>query len=352
MLLLDHAPNSRIFESYLLFENFLDRMSIGNVGPNLDAIKKLNDSYDFVLINCSTEHWGSEKEFGVVATLHDLFSKYFDKDFLILTHDPCDELLSSNLVYFPFWWWRCRKMFRTDPNSIGMVHRKYLVSNLNWGVKDFRIANYLMMMQAPAQSQFLITMHNTDINLAYNGYFDLTAEETATWENIKSTLPTSRQDPMPPNDRLWVTNIQHPAFFDSYLHLVSEASVHDKIFLTEKTWKPIASGQLFLIWGNAGIVDHLRRLGFDVFDDIIDHSYDSEPDHRSRLRMIHREIHRLVQVDFAEIYAKTLDRRQGNLQKFIDDELIHPWVTRINNILSQYGQQIDITTRDKNARID
>lgn len=349
MLLLDQVANNRIFESYLLFETFLDRISPGTIRPNIDAIKKLNHSCDFVLVNCSTEHWGSEKTFPMAAMLHDLFTEHFDKDFLILTHDPSDELLRNNILYFPFWWWRSRKMFRLDPNSIKIGHRKYLVSNLNWGVKDFRIANYLMM-RSTAQCQFLITMHNTDVHIAYNGYFDLTAEETAAWDNIKNTLPTSRQDPIPPSDQLWVTNIQHPAFFDTYLHLVSEASVHDKIFLTEKTWKPIASGQLFLVWGNAGIVSHLRELGFDVFDDIIDHSYDSEPDHRSRLDMIHQEIHRLVQHDFAEIYSKTMARRQSNFQKFIGDQLMQPWVTRINNILSPYGQQIDITTRDKSAR--
>lgn len=35
--------------------------------------------------------------------------------------------------------------------------------------------------------------------------------------------------------------------------------------------------------GMAGIVEHLRQLGLDMFDDIVDHSYDSVEDHYARM---------------------------------------------------------------------
>ena len=50
----------------------------------------------------------------------------------------------------------------------------------------------------------------------------------------------------------------------------------DTFFITEKTFRPIAYGKLFLVIGSPEFEQNLKRLGFDIFDDIIDKSYDSE----------------------------------------------------------------------------
>ena len=48
--------------------------------------------------------------------------------------------------------------------------------------------------------------------------------------------------------------------------------------LTEKTVKAFALGQIPLILGPRGQVEKTRQQGFDLFDDLIDHGYDNEPD--------------------------------------------------------------------------
>lgn len=68
--------------------------------------------------------------------------------------------------------------------------------------------------------------------------------------------------------------MQHVAFNNSATSIIVEPSYyeHGNIF-TEKTLMPIYSGH-FLIWpGNYKSADSFKELGFDVFDDIIDHSY-------------------------------------------------------------------------------
>lgn len=50
----------------------------------------------------------------------------------------------------------------------------------------------------------------------------------------------------------------------------------DTFFITEKTFRPIAYGKLFLVIGSPEFEQNLKRMGFDIFDDIIDKSYDSE----------------------------------------------------------------------------
>lgn len=83
---------------------------------------------------------------------------------------------------------------------------------------------------------------------------------------------------------------------DRALDLVSEtyASNSDIIFISEKTWKAIRAGQLFLIWGHYGTVRELKKLGFKVFDEYIDHSYDLEKDPSSRLKKCVQELKRLM----------------------------------------------------------
>ena len=61
-------------------------------------------------------------------------------------------------------------------------------------------------------------------------------------------------------------------------------------FVTEKTFKPIKHGQLFFIAGTAGSLELLRELGYRVFDDILDNSYDQETDHTQRWLKLSRAI--------------------------------------------------------------
>jgi hypothetical protein len=53
--------------------------------------------------------------------------------------------------------------------------------------------------------------------------------------------------------------------------------------LTEKTVKAFAIGQIPLILGPLGQVKMTRDLGFDLFDDIVDHSYDLVVDPYDRI---------------------------------------------------------------------
>jgi hypothetical protein len=47
--------------------------------------------------------------------------------------------------------------------------------------------------------------------------------------------------------------------------------------VTEKTLMAIAAGQIPIVIGHQGIVQHCRELGFDMFDDLVNTSYDTLP---------------------------------------------------------------------------
>lgn len=61
-------------------------------------------------------------------------------------------------------------------------------------------------------------------------------------------------------------------------------------FLTEKTFKAFAMGQIPIWFAVPGLVSLVRRLGFDMFDDIVDHSYDAIQDPNLRMSRVLQQI--------------------------------------------------------------
>jgi hypothetical protein len=62
---------------------------------------------------------------------------------------------------------------------------------------------------------------------------------------------------------------------DSFVEIVNETTFAESSFLiTEKTAHAFYGCNFPIILGGCGIIAHLRGLGLDVFDDVIDHTYD------------------------------------------------------------------------------
>ena len=70
-----------------------------------------------------------------------------------------------------------------------------------------------------------------------------------------------------------------------------------------------------------------KHLGFDTFDDVIDHSYETELDPAKRTLLaleLNRDIlinHRLRKKDYLKRHKNNFDIVTNNLQKLIDSEL-------------------------------
>lgn len=81
----------------------------------------------------------------------------------------------------------------------------------------------------------------------------------------------------------------HPGFsgppdVDALWHVVTETVFYyDKLHLTEKIFKPIASKQPFMLLAAPGNLEYLRSYGFKTFDGIIDESYDTITDNDQRV---------------------------------------------------------------------
>jgi hypothetical protein len=68
----------------------------------------------------------------------------------------------------------------------------------------------------------------------------------------------------------------NPEIYSALINLTSETFYDEPgLFLSEKTWKPILAGQMFIIIGQKYTLKRLRDIGFETFGHIFDESYDT-----------------------------------------------------------------------------
>jgi hypothetical protein len=72
---------------------------------------------------------------------------------------------------------------------------------------------------------------------------------------------------------------------------------HDPITFSEKIFRGLLFPRPWLLFSTQGSVGYLRSIGFDVLDDVVDHSYDSEAFFIQRQTMILDQAQRLCDLD-------------------------------------------------------
>ena len=91
----------------------------------------------------------------------------------------------------------------------------------------------------------------------------------------------------------------NPVFHSCLFNLVVESSsqtdpgIWRSVFITEKTFKAFGLRQIPIWFAVPGLVSEVRKLGFDMFDDIVDHNYDQVVDEQQRFAQIFDQIQRL-----------------------------------------------------------
>jgi hypothetical protein len=104
--------------------------------------------------------------------------------------------------------------------------------------------------------------------------------------------------------------------------IVVETSVIKTPPLTEKTFHAFLALHPIMIVGIPGIVSHLRDQGFDMFDDIIDHSYDSIKNSFKRTDRLFLDNQQLILngIDRVNIESR-LKKNREHVWKYYSQEL-------------------------------
>jgi hypothetical protein len=122
----------------------------------------------------------------------------------------------------------------------------------------------------------------------------------------------------------------------SLINIVTETYFFNKIIhITEKTYKPIAFMQPFILVAAAGSLQHLKDMGFKTFGNFWDESYDQELDDKQRFRKITALIQSIAdwteeeKTEFTFKVKDIVDYNAAHLNTMQDIE--------IDNLVEKYG---------------
>lgn len=282
------------FEAYYIWSypddqlfNFLSttQFSKPNVIIGIKDLLNSGKAYDY---------WRDSAQVGT-GYLDLMASKHTNKNFIIFTsleNVELEKITSTNLQFvhwggditnqadlYPGVSSVLDKNFNSDKTFISLnrgprTHRLILLSYLFGagyntsgyltflGQEKFSLPNCIFdMLSWPFENKTKITIQD-----GYKKFYNNPDLSIIQYELIYPT----------PNNN--VDNFTHrlaPLYRNSFVELVTEPSFTPPSFLlTEKTLNSIYGCNFPIILSGAGTIQHLRNIGFDMFDDIVDHGYD------------------------------------------------------------------------------
>lgn len=263
-----------------------------------------------------------------------------------LSHD-CYRFVSANtqadaidgFVYFPdhelFYWrnavvWNDRPQPGVDPHTqprarqftllsrihkwwratiVSCLHRNGMLDNSYWSYGDVDIGD--QYTDNPIELSSVFGLENYMTKFLANGPY--------------------RCDELSADDHNAHYMFVPEHFADSYCSLVLEtffdADQSNGTFLSEKTFKPIRHGQLFVIFGTANSLDTLKKLGYKTFDRHINNEYDLEMNNTLRFEKLVNTVRELSTQDLHALYLKCFDDVVYNQNLFLASKY-----DRLNNL--------------------
>ena len=132
-------------------------------------------------------------------------------------------------------------------------------------------------------NKYLVSLNDIDQKYVLKNY-DLT--HFRVW---LSKLELQKKDVSYCDSLMGELSLQFNDFYrDTYLDLVSETFFDstNALFITEKTYRPIAYGMIFLVCGQHHTLKHLKSRGFETFENLFDESYDEKLNWSDRWNII------------------------------------------------------------------
>lgn len=102
----------------------------------------------------------------------------------------------------------------------------------------------------------------------------------------------------------------------SFAQLISESNL-SATFMTEKTCIPLLLAKPFLVSSTPDYHKFLEKIGFELYTEIFDYSFDSEPDHEKRFEGLLENFDRLCKLPLSslpDLYKKIEDKLNRNKQ--------------------------------------
>lgn len=139
----------------------------------------------------------------------------------------------------------------------------------------------------------------------------------------------------------------------SFLHVVSECSI-DRVYFSEKTWQPLLACKPFLSQSCAGFYKIFVDMGFVLYDELFDYSFDSIKSDLPRTDAIMLNVKSIIGKDYDKLYEMLKPKILHNFNKAIEiarsPDLVPPIVKNSEYAMNKYTALKDL--HRPNRRLD
>lgn len=252
-------------------------------------------------------------------------------DSCILLHseknsDQVDQYAQAGFV--PVYWWShamiAKDWFRyaqLDPllKQKSPIDYTFLIYNRAWsGSREYRLKFAELVAEHSLAYDCKMSLNTRDDQKHYTEHQMTNAKFKLNNNCLEQYFPTN----VSPS---WFSAEYRPTDYQSTMCEVVLETVfdHQRIHLTEKTIRPIACRQPFIILAGPGALHYLRSYGFKTFDGIINETYDTIENSYERMLAVIAEMKRISGLSLADkelFLIKTKEICEFNQARFFSKE--------------------------------
>ena len=282
---------------------------------NYIKINELKDNQFYVINNNAKVH-EFPKKFESKINVHDI-EFLPSSSTIVLTHVGCCPFIPEKTGKFFMCFNKSSKQHRLS--LLVLLKNNYILDDTNWSYIPPGFCSPKGHFYRPFFNDDELEIYKNEIDYIYN----LTIKKSD-YEKDDERFSEFKEvdlDGLP----FFMRSVPVYAYNyeNSYVNIVTEShflDLENVVHITEKTFKPFFFYQFALYAASQHHVKTMReRYDFDFFDDIINHSYDDEPNQKIRLYKLVNEIKRLNQKkeELKEFYKYNYDRFESNKQKVL-----------------------------------
>jgi hypothetical protein len=332
---------------------------VGHANANIDDIIKdeliISDEIKNCLTNCNNfnlvffSHHDSDNENGfIILNEQDLPKKQI---YIINNNYKLNEYVNKhnsninvyNIMYLPVVVAFSLVNFRGTEFDLGRKEKFFMCFNRGQKIHRYSLLSFMLKNNLLDDTNWSL-IPNYFVVYDFENYskiFDLDdfkyyENEIQVLNNLKLKISDYEKTELSFNERNEITvlnpkykNVLLPPeipenYINSYVNLVTETKFLDNenvIQISEKSFKPFFHYQFPMILATHHHIKAMKeKYDFDFFDDVINHSYDNEPNQKKRFNLFVNEVKRLHdnKENLIEFYQNNRDRFERNKNKVIE----------------------------------
>jgi hypothetical protein len=211
--------------------------------------------------------------------------------------------------------------------------KTFLIYNRAWeGSREYRLKFAEQLVDTNLYQNSITSFADVNNNIHYTDYVFKNSKFAIIRSDLEKILPKNTHGSIASAD------YNNSDYQNSLIEVVLETLFDDqRIHLTEKSLRPIACGQPFILAGTPGSLQYLRDYGFKTFNGYIDETYDTIQDPVERLQAVISEMQRIDSLSVKlkqKLILEVQDAVRHNQQWFFSQQFHQ-------NVTDEFKQNLD-----------